>query len=350
MTEHTLKFYGEELNQLKAEVARMGGLAEAQVADAVRAVADRDVFLAQALIGRDERLDEMQREIEQKAIRMIALRQPVAQDLRRTVAAMKMSWSLERTGDLAKNIAKRAIVISRSRADHPAHPLDRAHGQAGVGAAARGAGRLYRPAISDRAMHVWNDDQEVDENYNSLFRELLTYMMSDPRMISACAHLLFVAKNLERIGDHATNVAEMIHYEVTGEEIDRRPAEAGRLRRRRDTDVEGARMTPLGSGGRGRGRARHPAAVQPREGGLSASSVATDGEEALVLIDERQPDLVVLDWMLPKVSGIEVCRRLRQRPRPATCRSSCSPPAARRATGCAGWTPAPTTTWSSRSR
>ena len=219
MTEHTLKFYGEELNQLKAEVARMGGLAEAQVADAVRAVTDRDIYLAETLIGRDERLDEMQREIERKAIRMIALRQPVAQDLRRTVAAMKMSWSLERVGDLAKNMAKRAIVISGAE---PMTPLTRSIERMGklVSSRLREALDAYAAGDLERAMHVWNDDEEVDENYNSLFRELLTYMMSDPRMISSCAHMLFVAKNLERIGDHATTLAEMLHYEMTGEEME----------------------------------------------------------------------------------------------------------------------------------
>ena len=237
MTEHTLKFYGEELNQLKAEVARMGGLAEAQVADAVRAVTDRDVFLAETLIGRDERLDEMQREIGRKAIRMIALRQPVAQDLRRTVAAMKMSWSLERVGDLAKNMAKRAIVISGGE---PMTPLTRSIERMGklVSSRLREALDAYAAGDLDRAMHVWNDDEEVDENYNSLFRELLTYMMSDPRTISSCAHLLFVAKNLERIGDHATTLAEMLHYEVTGEEmLGARPklGSEGAV----DTDVEG---------------------------------------------------------------------------------------------------------------
>ncbi len=237
MTEHTLKFYGEELNQLKAEVARMGGLAEAQVADAVRAVVDRDVYLAETLISRDERLDEMQREIERKAIRMIALRQPVAQDLRRTVAAMKMSWSLERVGDLAKNMAKRAIVISGAE---PMTPLTRSIERMGklVSSRLREALDAYAAGDLDRAMHVWNDDEEVDENYNSLFRELLTYMMSDPRMISSCAHMLFVAKNLERIGDHATTLAEMLHYEVTGEEmIGERPklGSEGTV----DTDVEG---------------------------------------------------------------------------------------------------------------
>ena len=218
MNEHTLKFFGEELNQLKAEVARMGGLAEAQVADAVEAVAGRDVPLAQALIGRDLKLDQMQNDIEKKAIRMIALRQPVAQDLRRTVAALKMAWSLERTGDLAKNIAKRALVISEAE---PITPLTRSIERMGRMVAGRLKAALdaYTTGDLSGAMEVWNADEEVDEQYNSLFRELLTYMMSDPRMISSCAHLLFIGKNLERIGDHATNIAEVLHYEMTGEEI-----------------------------------------------------------------------------------------------------------------------------------
>lgn len=216
--EHTLKFFGEELQQLKAEVARMGGLVEAQVADSIRAVAARDVGLAQLVVGRDQKLDQMQIEIEKKAIRMIALRQPVAQDLRRTVAAMKLSWNLERTGDQAKNIAKRALLIAQAE---PITPLTRSVERMGKLVLARLKEVLdaYTNEDLNQAMSVWNKDQEVDEHYNSLFRELLTYMMSDPRMISACAQLLFVGKNLERIGDHATNVAEMLYYEVTGEEI-----------------------------------------------------------------------------------------------------------------------------------
>ena len=216
--EHTLKFFGEELKQLKAEVARMGGLVEAQVADAIRAVAARDVGLAQLVVGRDQKLDQLQIEIEKKAIRMIALRQPVAQDLRCTVAAMKLSWNLERTGDQAKNIAKRALVIAEAE---PVTPLTRSVERMGKLVLARLKDSLdaYTNLDLEQAMGVWQKDQEVDEHYNSLFRELLTYMMSDPRMIGACAQLLFVAKNLERIGDHATNVAEMLYYEVTGEEI-----------------------------------------------------------------------------------------------------------------------------------
>lgn len=218
MSEHTLKFYGEELSQLKAEVVRLGGLAETQLADAIDAVANRDVSLAQSVVGRDERLDTLQREIERRSIRMIALRQPVAQDLRRTVGALKMSLTLERAGDYAKNIAKRALVIAEAE---PITPLTRSIERMGrlVSARLKEALDAYTEGEPERAMKVWTSDEEVDEHYNSLFRELLTYMMSDPRMIGSCAHLLFIGKNLERIGDYATTIAEIIHYEVTGEEI-----------------------------------------------------------------------------------------------------------------------------------
>lgn len=218
MSEHTLKFFGEELAQLKAEVARMGGMAEAQVADAVQAVAKRDVALAHALVARDERLDALQRDIEKKSIRMIALRQPVAQDLRRTVGALKMSWSLERTGDMAKNIGKRALLIADSA---PIVPLTRSIERMGklVLSRLKEALDAYTAGDAERAVSIWGSDDEVDEHYDSLFRELLTYMMSDPRTIGAGAHLLFIAKNLERVGDHATNIAEIVHYEATGEEL-----------------------------------------------------------------------------------------------------------------------------------
>ena len=218
MNEHTLKFFGEELAQLKAEVTRLGGLAEAQLNGAIDAVAKRDVSLAQTIVARDDRLDTLQRDIEKKAVRLIALRQPVAQDLRRTVGAMKMGWSLERTGDMAKNIAKRALVIAEVE---PIIPLTRSIERMGrlVSSRLKDALDAYTTGDDARAMHIWSSDDEVDEHYNSLFRELLTYMMSDPRTIGACAHLLFIGKNLERIGDHATNIAEIIHYEATGEEI-----------------------------------------------------------------------------------------------------------------------------------
>ena len=218
MNQHTVKAYGDELNQLTAEVARMGGLAEAQVADAVESVARRDIALARAVVERDVKLDAMHRDIEKKAIRLIALRQPVASDLRKTLSAMKLSTDLERTGDLAKNIAKRALSLAETE---PMQPLTRSIERMGklVSMRLRDVLDAYAAAEIDRAIAVWNTDDEVDEHYNALFRELLTYMMGDPRTITAGTHLLFMAKNLERIGDHATNIAETIYYEITGQEF-----------------------------------------------------------------------------------------------------------------------------------
>ena len=218
MNEHIVKSYEDELNTLTAECARMGGLTEAQVADGLDAVIKRDAALAEQVVSRDERLDVLEADIERKAIRLIALRQPMANDLRRTVAAMKIAANLERCGDLAKNIAKRTLVLSESE---PVMPLTRSIERMGRLVIGRLKDVLdaYTASDLDRATLVWTRDDEVDEHYNSLFRELLTYMMGDPRMITSCAHLLFVAKNLERIGDHATNIAEIIHYEITGEDL-----------------------------------------------------------------------------------------------------------------------------------
>ncbi|MBO9502127.1 MULTISPECIES: phosphate signaling complex protein PhoU [Brevundimonas] len=215
MNQHTVKSYGDELNQLTAIVARMGGLAEAQVADAIESVARRDVALARAVVERDARLDALHADIEKKAIRLIALRQPVASDLRKTLSAMKLAVDLERTGDLARNISKRALILAEGE---PMLPLTRSIERMGklVSNRLRDVLDAYTASDVDRAMGVWTSDDEVDEHYNSLFRELLTYMMGDPRTITACTHLLFMAKNLERIGDHATNIAETIHYEITG--------------------------------------------------------------------------------------------------------------------------------------
>src|ERR1700710_2678591 len=218
MNEHIVKSYEDELNSLAAECVRMGGLCEAQVADSVTAVVKRNQDLAAAVVGRDDKLDEAERDIERKTIRLIALRQPVADDLRRAVAAMKVANNLERCGDLAKNIAKRTLVIIES---DPLTPLTRSIERMGRLVLGRLSSVLdaYTRSDLERALAVWSQDDEVDEHYNSLFRELLTYMMGDPRTITACAHMLFVAKNLERIGDHATNIAEIVHYEITGEEM-----------------------------------------------------------------------------------------------------------------------------------
>ncbi|OXE36728.1 MAG: phosphate transport system regulatory protein PhoU [Phenylobacterium zucineum] len=218
MNEHIVKSYEDELNALTAECARMGGLTEAQVADSLDAVIKRDLTLAEQVVARDERLDILQADIERKAIRLIALRQPMANDLRRTVAAMKIANNLERCGDLAKNIAKRTMVLADVE---PIATLTRSIERMGrlVSGRLKDVLDAYTASNLERALQVWSRDDEVDEHYNSLFRELLTYMMGDPRTITACAHLLFVAKNMERIGDHATNIAEIIHYEITGDEM-----------------------------------------------------------------------------------------------------------------------------------
>ena len=218
MNEHIVKSYEDELNALTAECARMGGLTEAQVADSLVAVIRRDQALAEQVVARDERLDVLQADIERKAIRLIALRQPMANDLRRTVAAMKIATNLERCGDLAKNIAKRTMVLAEAE---PMSALTRSIERMGrlVSSRLKDVLDAYTASNLDRALQVWSRDDEVDEHYNSLFRELLTYLMGDPRTITACAHLLFVAKNMERIGDHATNIAEIIHYEITGDEM-----------------------------------------------------------------------------------------------------------------------------------
>jgi phosphate transport system protein len=218
MTDQWMKPGPDLVEPLVAEVARLGGLAEAQVADCVDAVTRRDVPLAQSVISRDAKLDALQADIERRAIELIATQQPVGRQLRRTVAALKIAMNLERCGDLARNIAKRSLVLSESE---PMTPLTRSVERMGRLAAVRLKEVLdaYSAGAVEKAAAVWIRDEEVDDHYNSLFRELLTYMMGDPRMITPGAHLLFIAKNLERIGDHATNIAEIIHFEVTGEEM-----------------------------------------------------------------------------------------------------------------------------------
>ncbi len=212
------RFLQAELRQLVAEVIRMGGLAEAQVMDAVDAVVRRDVPLAQALIIRDLRLDTMQSEVERRALALIAHHHPGEADLRRTISTLKLAMNLERCGDLARNIAKRSLVLS---AGEPLLPLTGAIERMGrlVSARLRAVLDAYAAGDVEPALDVWRRDGEVDEHYESLFRELLALMTSRPDQVAAGAHLLFVAKNLERIGDHATNIAEILHFQMTGQEL-----------------------------------------------------------------------------------------------------------------------------------
>jgi phosphate transport system protein len=214
MVDHTVKAFTEQLEALSTSIAQMGGLAEAQLADAIEAIARRDTARAEAVVGGDRRVDELQQQIEEQALRLLALRQPMAVDLRETLAAIKTAGELERIGDLAKNIAKRAIVLNREP------PIRLTQSLARMGGQTLSQLKLVLDAYSDRdaesAEMVWKQDGDIDEMYNSLFRELLTYMMEDPRTIGLCTHLLFIAKNMERAGDHCTNIAEVVYHMVTG--------------------------------------------------------------------------------------------------------------------------------------
>ncbi len=217
MTDHIAKAYDSDILTLKTMLAEMGGLAEEQLNNAITALSKRDVVLADQVISRDDKLDKLEREIEEKAILTIAKRQPVALDLREIMVAIRVSSDIERIGDLAKNTAKRTHAISE------ALPRRLATGLARMGSMAQAQLKNVLDAYGlkdiDKAMQVWRADEDLDSLYNSIFRELLTYMMEDPRNISLCTHLLFGAKNLERIGDHTTNIAENIHYLIHGKTI-----------------------------------------------------------------------------------------------------------------------------------
>ncbi|EFH10420.1 phosphate signaling complex protein PhoU [Pseudoroseomonas cervicalis] len=213
-SEHIVRSYEEQLKRLREMVARMGGLAERQVADAASALIRRDTELASAVVGRDGEIDALETEIENFCVRLLALRQPMAADLRLIVAAMKVSTDIERIGDYARNAAKRAIVVSQQP-------------QLGSLNGFQWMAKLVQENLKDAidalvkedaaaAERVWGADAPVDDIYNGIFREMLTHMMEDPRNITAATHLLFIAKNFERIGDHATNIAETVHYAVLG--------------------------------------------------------------------------------------------------------------------------------------
>jgi phosphate transport system protein len=223
MTQHTVKSFEEDLTLLDNRIAQMGGLTERLLGQAFDSLNRRDPKLAAAAIASDKSIDTLQREIEDHAILIIARRQPVADDLRHIMAALKIAGDLERIGDFSKNIAKRALAIAGE--SHPKPLL------VGLGHMVELALRQLKDVLdafaerdADKALTVWRKDEQLDAMYNSLFRELLTYMMEDPRNIGLSTHLLFGAKNLERIGDHTTNIAETVHYLVHGSAItDDRP-------------------------------------------------------------------------------------------------------------------------------
>jgi phosphate transport system protein len=223
MKEHIVRSYDGELNELAQRIAEMGGLAEQQVADSVAALSRRDTGLAQRVIAADERIDKLQRQVEDSAVSMIARRQPMAQDLREIMAAIHIANDLERVGDLAKNTAKRVIAVESNYAIQRLFAGVEHIAELSV-AQLKNVLDAYAARDLAAARRVWERDDEIDAMYTSLFRELLTYMMEDPRNITLCTHLLFCAKNLERIGDHATNIAETVHYLVNGVPLtDQRP-------------------------------------------------------------------------------------------------------------------------------
>jgi len=214
VAEHIVSGFDEELNMLSTTIAQLGGLVETMVADSVKSLKTRDDDLANSVIERDRQANLLQEKIDDDAMRIFALRHPMATDLRRVIGAIKVATDLERVGDLAEGIARRALTVNESESLALAKGVTR-------------MGKLVKSQLKEsldsfltdnvtKAKHVWLGDEDIDEMYNSLFRELLTYMMEDPRTISSSAGLLFAAKNLERIGDHATNIAETIHFIVEG--------------------------------------------------------------------------------------------------------------------------------------
>ncbi|MEY4678851.1 MAG: phosphate signaling complex protein PhoU [Alphaproteobacteria bacterium] len=218
MPSHIVKSYDEQLRKLNDTLVRMGGVVESQISAAMQALARRDPDLAQQTVEGDRRVDALEREVDAQVVSLLALRQPVASDLRLVVGSLRIASDLERMADYAKNVAKRSVALSQLAPVAVPPTLPR-------------MGRVAQEMVKDvldahvgrdvpKAVAVWNRDEELDALHDSLFRELVTHMMEDARNITPTTHLLFIAKNIERIGDHATNVAEMVHYQVTGRTLD----------------------------------------------------------------------------------------------------------------------------------
>ena len=233
-SEHIVKSYDEELKRLTGEIQRMGEIALAQLDAAIDAVMERDSETAMKIVQSDGSIDALEHEVSHDVVRLLALRQPMARDLREILAALRIAADIERIGDYAANVAKRSIILNQSAPVQLTYDLPR------LARIAEGLVRdvlsAYRDNDADRALAAWARDEELDEQYTGLFRELLTYMMEDPRNITPCTHLLFMAKNLERIGDHATNIAENVYFLVHGEQI-------AQIRRKGDTTAS-ATATP----------------------------------------------------------------------------------------------------------
>ena len=216
-TAHTVKAFDQDLNQLRALISQMGGLAEHAIRESMHSLVRRDTEAAQRVVDDDKKLDALEAEAERSVVQLIALRAPMADDLREAVAALKIAGVVERIGDYAKNIAKRVQLLESGGVIEPLSLVPEM---------ARIAAEMVHDVLdafverdAEKAKLVCERDRAVDDFYNSIFRALLTYMMENPQNISQSAHLLFVAKNLERIGDHATNIAEMVYFAATGERM-----------------------------------------------------------------------------------------------------------------------------------
>jgi len=222
MTEHTVKAFDDDINGLRALIAEMGGLTEDAIDNAMRALQTLDLALARKVVEGDKRIDELDARIEKLVVQTIALRAPLADDLREIISVLKISGVVERMADYAKNIAKRVETVTASS---QIEPLSLLPSMALIAREmVKGALDAFAARDARLAIAVIERDRAVDDFYNSIFRTLVTYMMENPKTISQSAHIMFIAKNLERIGDHATNIAEMVHYTVTGE----KPAERER--------------------------------------------------------------------------------------------------------------------------
>ncbi|MFA6114377.1 MAG: phosphate signaling complex protein PhoU [Sphingomonas sp.] len=214
MSEHTVKAFDDDIGQLRGLIAEMGGLAEQAIRAAIEALQRHDLEAAAQIVAEDKKIDALEMQVEQLAVRIIALRAPMAVDLREVVAALKIAGVVERIGDYAKNIAKRVPLID-SHSD--IEPLSVLPAMATLAAAlVHDVLDAFAARDAEAAVSVCERDKAVDDFYNSLFRVLVTHMMENPKTIGQVAHLLFIAKNLERVGDHATNVAEMVYYAATG--------------------------------------------------------------------------------------------------------------------------------------
>lgn len=217
MKEHIVRAFTDELEQLSADLLSMGGLAESMIGDACDAILAGDLEASERIVERDQRVDQYEIDIERQITRMLALRQPMASDLREVLSALRISSELERIGDLSKSMAKRIGLVDAEDNRLVLQGVKR------LGNAVAQQLNLVLDAYSgrsvDMAIQVWTSDEDVDRHYNSYFREVLTYMMEDPRIISEGTHILFIAKNLERIGDHSTNIAEHVYYLITGKTL-----------------------------------------------------------------------------------------------------------------------------------